>query len=285
MVDTRYFTKSQWFQLKYTEGHIKESGQPLAHYHDGYEIALFIEADLDVFIRNRRFHIKDNDLLLIDAYELHRIFYRPDTPYKRYVLNFQQPYLQPLLDALGWTSFWSDMQALMNRKLTLSMQNRQHLESGLLKLLDRSKAASDVPDSPAGYLLKTGLFEWLWELHKLQDKRWNQHENALSKPVRQAIAYIEQRLEQPIHLDALASHLSLSKYYISRLFKQETTFTIVEYIQRTRIIRAQKMLVHDQASVIEVSLHCGFASLQHFYRIFKRFTHTSPSEFRRRHQR
>ena len=97
------------------------------------------------------------------------------------------------------------------------------------------------------------------------------------------IRYIDQNYQNKIGLAALAAEFNLSECYISHLFKEITGLTISSYLQYRRIIEAQKRLKNKDAAVVSICYECGFASLQHFYKVFKQITGTTPKAFARIH--
>jgi AraC-like DNA-binding protein len=65
------------------------------------------------------------------------------------------------------------------------------------------------------------------------------------------------------------------------LFKKATGLTFTDYLARTRIERAKNLLLNPNVRVSEVAYDCGFISLTHFNRIFKRVVGKSPTDYRR----
>lgn len=81
--------------------------------------------------------------------------------------------------------------------------------------------------------------------------------------LRQAIDYIHAHLAEDINLNALSSHLGLSRYYFCRLFKHSTGFSPYQYVIRCRIERAKDLLKRGGLTLGEVALACGFSHQSH----------------------
>jgi AraC-like DNA-binding protein len=94
-------------------------------------------------------------------------------------------------------------------------------------------------------------------------------------------AYIDNHLAEPIGLDTICELVFMNKSYLSRLFKQETGETFSEYLMRRRVEKAKRLLRSSEKSVDEITESIGLESVNHFYRIFKRVTGTTPGAFRR----
>lgn len=105
-----------------------------------------------------------------------------------------------------------------------------------------------------------------------------------SPAVEKAFEYMKAHFEQPISLAQVAQATHVSSAHLSRLFRYETGHTIVEHLHRLRIHHAQELLVTTSQFLVEIALDCGFESIEHFYRIFRRYTGTTPRIYRKQSQ-
>jgi len=80
-----------------------------------------------------------------------------------------------------------------------------------------------------------------------------------------------------------AHELNLSVNYFGDLIKRETGKSAQEYIQNKIIDLAKNKIFDVQKTVNDVAYELGFKYPQHFSRLFKQRTGTSPSEYRTRH--
>lgn len=107
---------------------------------------------------------------------------------------------------------------------------------------------------------------------------------AIPEPVRRAIAFIEKHFTTRLDLSAVAREAALSPGHFSRVFRTGTGRSVADYIAWVRVNRACEHLVaRPHARVSEIALECGFESIPHFNRQFRKFTGHSPSEFRNNH--
>ncbi len=97
-----------------------------------------------------------------------------------------------------------------------------------------------------------------------------------------AISYIENHYKEPIFLDVLARQCDLSEEYLCSLFKKTTGMRIFEYIQQIRINHSKELLIGmPDLPTYTIGELCGFNSSSYFNKIFKKFEHISPGEFRK----
>ena len=63
--------------------------------------------------------------------------------------------------------------------------------------------------------------------------------------------------------------------------KEELGCTAIEYLMKYRITVAKKQLAFTDVPIKDVANMVGFKTVQHFGRIFKKITDTTPAEFRK----
>lgn len=93
------------------------------------------------------------------------------------------------------------------------------------------------------------------------------------------LEYIENNFHLDINLDTLSKLVFLSGQYLSRLFKQETGYTITHYITVRRIEKAKQCLFYSRENVMEISEKCGFSDPNYFARVFKKYEGVTPSQY------
>lgn len=105
--------------------------------------------------------------------------------------------------------------------------------------------------------------------------------SAPSSPIQKAVEYINRHVTENLDLDSICRDIHISKYYFCRQFKKITGFTVMEYVLKTRVVTAQRMLIDTALSISEISSLCGFCSISYFCRVFKEETQKTPLQFRR----
>lgn len=105
-----------------------------------------------------------------------------------------------------------------------------------------------------------------------------------SKAIQSTCNYIENHLGENLSAEALAKRVGYSAYYLSRVFKKETGFTIDEYTRNVRIERAKSMLSSSSDSIQEIAEALGFGGRNYFAVTFKKVTGIPPAAYRKNHQ-
>ncbi|EXX89147.1 hypothetical protein BG53_00585 [Paenibacillus darwinianus] len=111
---------------------------------------------------------------------------------------------------------------------------------------------------------------------------------SMDKPVthsiEQAREWIREHLSEEISLQTLAAAVHLNPYYLSRLFKQETGETYLEFTTRIRFEKARELLISSALKMHEIAEQVGFTDANYFSIAFKKHQGVSPTDFRKRFQ-
>ncbi len=97
--------------------------------------------------------------------------------------------------------------------------------------------------------------------------------------VRKVQEYILDNISRKISLQELSDIVSLSPSYLCRVFKHCTGTTVFQYILDTRIRLATQCLVSSDLTLAEIAEKFGFYDQFHFSKVFKTYTHISPSSY------
>lgn len=128
------------------------------------------------------------------------------------------------------------------------------------------------------------LSRWVSEvIHQFLSVSFDYVEIKHSDIVFKASAFIRDNCQKAITLEDIANEVFLSKSYLSSIFKQETGFSISEYINKARVEKSKELLNTTDYPLIVVANECGFGDQSYFSRIFKKFTGESPKQYRSTH--
>lgn len=100
------------------------------------------------------------------------------------------------------------------------------------------------------------------------------------RQLRKVEDYVRGQLAEEISVRALAELVELSPFHFSRVFKQTTGMSPLQFVRRERIARAQQLIRESSRSILEIALEVGYASPSHFTQVFLRVVGVTPTEFR-----
>jgi YesN/AraC family two-component response regulator len=97
--------------------------------------------------------------------------------------------------------------------------------------------------------------------------------------VETAKKYIQKNYTKEISLEEIAQHVSVSSFYLSRVFSKKEGMTYKDYLIKLRMEKAKQLLGEGKKAIKEISIEVGYADQNYFSRAFKKYYHKSPLEF------
>lgn len=95
-------------------------------------------------------------------------------------------------------------------------------------------------------------------------------------------AYLDKHCAEKITLDDLASHLNLSKSYLSE-FMSKISLGFRRMLSYTRANKSEWYLINTNLTIVEISEECGFSDPQYYYKAFKEWYKCTPRQFREKY--
>lgn len=149
-------------------------------------------------------------------------------------------------------------------------------------LVDEIFAVADADD----YIKDMKINERLAALlTNIMSESWNPeggHVDSKRKSLQEVKEYIDEHYVEKLSLDELARLGYVSKFYFTRLFKEQFGVSVNNYIIQMRITHAKELLRFTDKTIEEVGMECGMDDANYFARMFKKVEGVSPSEYRRR---
>ncbi|EPX59167.1 Transcriptional regulator, AraC family [Cystobacter fuscus DSM 2262] len=99
-----------------------------------------------------------------------------------------------------------------------------------------------------------------------------------SRPVRRALAFIRERLEESISLEELATHVDLDKFHLCRAFRAQVGMPPHAYLTHLRVARAKELLTRG-VRPSELAPLVGFYDQAQLTRHFRRLVGTTPARY------
>ncbi|HUX11769.1 MAG TPA: response regulator [Spirochaetia bacterium] len=144
----------------------------------------------------------------------------------------------------------------------------------------------ETADDPFGELagLKTleAIEQWFRDLQRKARAVIAERQNRQSvAKALEAEDYIAAHFAEPgLSLTRLCRAISISKSYLSTVFKGHTGMTFVEYLTNIRMERARELLGSSNLKSYEVAEQVGFTDAHYFSLTFRKQTGISPTEYR-----
>lgn len=98
--------------------------------------------------------------------------------------------------------------------------------------------------------------------------------------VNRVLAYLEERLEEELPLEALAEVAHFSPYHFHRIFRGMVGESVKEHVRRLRLERAAQRLRDTADPVTQIAFDAGYQTHESFTRAFRAAFGEAPSSFR-----
>jgi len=103
-----------------------------------------------------------------------------------------------------------------------------------------------------------------------------------SYAVKEIINYLNENYESKISLDQIAHNMYLSPVYISKIFKEETGESPINYLIKIRLEKASDILLDsDGGSIKSIANSVGYEDVYHFSKLFKKYYGISPLYYKK----
>jgi transcriptional regulator GlxA family with amidase domain len=113
-------------------------------------------------------------------------------------------------------------------------------------------------------------------------KGQNQHSD---EEVKKAQNFIENNFQDKITINELSSQVALGRRSLERRFKEATSNTVAEYVQRVKVEAAKKCFETSRKSITEVMYDVGYSDTKAFRGTFKKITGMTPIDYRKRYNK
>lgn len=279
-IESSFYSSHKFFieYHKYTD----TSSMANNHYHKAYEIYYMLEGERYYFIKDRTYHVMKGDIVLISRNEVHKTFFsKGSVNAERMLINFEPSFVEAYSNNTSDINFFECFQETIP-VMRLKVSEQKYVEN----LLYGMKEETENTESGHLSLIKLRLLELLIFLSR-NIKRVEEnykHPSSVHKKVSDMVIFINNNYSQEITLGGISKKYHISMYHLSRIFKQVTGFTFIEYLNLVRVRAAQKYLAETTMKVSQIAENVGFESITHFGRTFKSITGLAPLHYRKKNR-
>ncbi|MBQ3528172.1 MAG: helix-turn-helix transcriptional regulator [Clostridia bacterium] len=106
--------------------------------------------------------------------------------------------------------------------------------------------------------------------------------NVKDHRLREAILFIEGHYFCTLSLEDIVSGVGVNHTTLTNMFRDELGISVMEYLTDHRIKIAKRKLSFTFVPIKDIAKQCGFKTVQHFTRVFKKYTNETPANYRNR---
>lgn len=240
------------------------------HYHDFHKIIVFISGKVTYHIEGKAYHLKPRDILLVSQGAIHKPEIDPSVPYERYIFWIR--------DDLSCQELNTCFQKANDRSFNLVRADSalQERLKDLLPEIEQTLQNKHFGDTVLRNALFTQFMIYINRIFLRTSSSPDKKTYSSDTQVEQLLKYINRNLSENLSIDQLAERFFLSKYHMMRKFKNETGYTIHNYITSKRLLMARS-LISQGIPVMKAALASGFRDYTTFVRAYKKQFGKAPS--------
>ena len=256
----------------------KKSEEHTFHYHEFNKIVIFISGNATYVIEGKYYKLRPWDILFVGSNEIHKPIIDANEYYERIILWVNSDFL------ISQSSDCSDLSTCFNLAIK-EKTNLFRLSAEKLNVVKETlfSLEKEIRDRDFGSkILQNAIFiQFIVYLNRLMLRA---HAKKVGKDIQyderivDILTYINENLDSNLSIDNIASRFYLNRYYIMHNFKDQTGYTLHNYILQKRIAKAVT-LIKKGLQISYVSDQCGFQDYSSFVRAFKKSFGLSPKQY------
>ncbi len=188
-----------------------------------------------------------------------------------------------------WTYLWVGFSGSKAENILSKTQLLDHyfchstLES---KVLDQIVKLTQFRDQKLDDVTELQLIAELYKLlaflmEELPSKTISKSDRLIQGYIRKTKQIIHSRYANTLKVNEIADKLNLNRSYLYKIFKEETGYSIKDYLSQIRMEKSADLLTSTDFHISEVANAVGFTDALAFSKAFKKHFGQSPSNYRK----
>ncbi|MEW9050115.1 MAG: AraC family transcriptional regulator [Neobacillus sp.] len=247
------------------------------HWHDRIEFVFVLRGQIQVFVGKEEYTLKTNDLLLINSNEVHGVESSEDNVIL--VLQIPISFIKKYYENIENEVF--HCQSLFNEE----HEKFNDIRSLIIQLMLTQRKKEAAFDIKIHSLLLDIVYQLISNFRVENKKLISRNSGKDIERLTRITNFIQQNYMHPITLNEVAENEQLSVPYLSRYFQQHMGQPFIKYLNAVRLEHAVKYLMETDWAIIQIAIESGFSNLNTFHKMFKETFHTTPYQYRKKHQK
>lgn len=130
----------------------------------------------------------------------------------------------------------------------------------------------------------TDALELVEKCIEMMDMNYSQQHQEYSPIIQTVLNFIHQNLSEEMSLKTLGNSFHINSIYLGQLFQKEVNCSFTKYLNKLRIEKAKKLLLHSHEKAGTIGKKVGYTDSAYFYKQFKKLEGVTPSEWRKEKQ-
>lgn len=250
--------------------------EPFWHHHPEIELTYIVKGQGTRFVGNSILPYFENDLVLVGSHLPHTwvsLLDAKNEVQKAFVFQFSAEIFNQFPECQQFQNLFNEAEKGL------------HFMAPKPKLIRLIKKFSKI----SGPEQISALVQIIYQLYvdsnknclstKIYNKGIDNEKN--QNKIEKTTTYILENLNKKLTVNLMAERTNMVSQSFCRWFKNSIGLSFINYLNVARIEHACQLLMTTEMPIQEIAFDCGFESLSHFNRTFKKIKEKSPSEFRK----
>ena len=250
------------------------------HDHDFAEVTFILSGKGKYYVEGTTYDVSAGDIIMCN----------PSVKHHNIVVNEKEPTVEAFV---GFTNFqFKNMppNSIVFRDGSYIMHSSTELKQEMSKIIWDMVEEQEACHVGKYFMLKSYLMRMLLLIYReiageeSKDNQAGCNFESYNKNyvVKKIVTYLNENYASKISLDQIARNMYLSPVYISKIFKEETGESPINYLIKIRLEKARDILVSGEAgSIKHIANSVGYDDVYHFSKLFKKYYGISPLYYKK----
>ena len=251
-----------------------------AHIHNAVELLYVKEGGYSIILDNDEYEIGEGDLILFCSNSIHHMYAQSYPVNQYYVIKIPPTFFLEFSkreigsEYIMRFALNSKDKKIIWRKIELEKSELLPILNMLIREYEEQRYASEIA-------IRLKAMELLLAILRESNPHTDLPSNQTVELIYDIMIYVRSNYSRELDEKELAKNIGMSYSYFSRSFKRVAGMTFRQYLNLTRINKAEQMLYKGKGSITDIAANCGFNSTSYFIKTYKSFTGKTPYQLLR----
>lgn len=247
------------------------------HQHAGLELIWLMSGRLKVTIGSQDYDLQQNDLLLINHLESHRLISQSQDA------RFIQMHMDSLFLYEHHSNFYDMIYDLKSFKNSPDHQSAYDIIRTFMSRWLLTESATEPTESLDDILRMSRYLTLRFGKPCLAEESSGRESRRDNPIVQHMLNHLELNFQSKVTLNQIAEQEHYNSSYLSDIFRRHAGITFKTYLDELRIRYSLYLLLHQEASILNIALSSGFSDEKSYYKAIKSKYACTPLQLRRRY--
>lgn len=252
------------------------------HYHEFDKIIIFLKGKVSYVVEGKAYELVPYDIIFVGHHDIHKLRVESGIVYERIIIYIAPDYLAKYRsESYNLSECFLIAKNEHSNVLRISNLQKSRVYQTVMDMKDTLETFNVYEEYARDFYLQLLFLEFMVHLNRaaIGEKVNYINTSLCNQKIVDILDFINENLTEEISIDNLASRFYMSKYHMMRLFKEETGYSIGNYISNKRLLRAKELILSGMP-ITQACFLCGFKEHSTFSRAYKKLFGESPRQMK-----